>query len=164
MALDGLIFRKSGNSLVPVLWDDATPWLARQKQGAPLIIEPLMIRNAERAALYHVVCGIVAENHEELTTKHQVDEALRHLAGHFEVVAWTPPNGKRMFIQRVKSIAFTKMKEYEFELFMNRAFELIQSQLLPGVDIDVLRKEAFVRSGASRVTNAQPDARMLPSS
>ena len=146
-----LIFRKSGGWLVPAE-DPAVEWLRRRKDGAAVVMSPVQVVNAERRALFHVLCGIVAENHEELKTKDAVDEVVRHLTGHFEVVAWTPPNGKRMFIQRAKTVSYA-LPEDEFEAFFTRALEVIQSQLLPGVDIDELKKEAYLRSGYTRKPN-----------
>lgn len=128
--------------------DDTEKWLRRRKQGDAVVMKAVTVRNAERLALYWVLAGIVAENHEELTHKDAVDEALKIFGGHFEVFAVTLPGGRRQFIQRAKSIAIENMEEPEFEAYFERALEIIHSVLLPGIDVDALRKEAYARSGA----------------
>lgn len=143
---EGLIFARQSRSLVPVA-DDSSEWLAKRKNGAPIILAPIQVRNVDRHRLYFVLCGLVAENHSDLTHKDTVDQAIRILTGHFDVVSWRPPFGRRVFIRQARSLSFANMSESDFEAFFDRALRAIETDLWPGVDIDALRKEAYVRSG-----------------
>ncbi len=138
--------------LVPT--DEATEaWLKRRKVGEAVAMKPDHIRNAERSALYWATCATVAENHAELTDRVQVSDTLKQLAGLVNVWSVTLPDGEKCFWAKPRSIAFQKMTEEEFVPFMEKSFRLIESHLWPGVDVDELRKEAFLRSGVSNGRN-----------
>lgn len=144
---EGLFFRKVAGSLYPAD-DDAFDWLRRRKAASTVLIEPIQVRNVDRLKLYFVLCGLVAENHGELTSKDAVDEAIRNLAGLVHVFSCTLPNGETLLMKRAKSIALASMQEVEFERFLDRVVDIISTYLLPGVDIEEMRKEAYVRAAA----------------
>ncbi len=143
---DGLIFRRQGATLLPVL-ADGREWLERRRDGSAVILEPVQVRNVERNALYWCLCQLVVENQDQLKDKVAVDLALKLRAGHSELVQYRLPDGEWVLVQIPGSIAFANMKEYEFEAYLTRALEVIATELLPGVDVDALRKEAYVASG-----------------
>lgn len=119
----------------------------KRKAGEPIVIEPVQIRHVKRHKLYFVLAAIVAENHHDLTHKDAVDQAIRLLTGHFDVVSWKPPHGPRVFVRQARSIKWSSMSDADFELFFERALRVIETELLPGVDVDGLRKEAYLRAG-----------------
>lgn len=110
-------------------------------------MKPEHVRNAERSALYWVTCSIVAENHAELVDRVQVSDTIKQLAGLVNVWSVTLPSGEKCFWSKPRSIAFQKMREAEFSDFLEKAFRIIETELLPGVSVESLRKEAFLRSG-----------------
>lgn len=134
------------NCLVPA--DDATAdWLKKRKIGADVALEVEGVRNIKQLKLYWVVCALVAENHEELEDRVAVSDTLKLLSGLVHVWEITLPSGERCFLRKARSVAIAAMKEDEFEAYMNRAFETIETALLPGVDIEAMRKEAYLRAG-----------------
>lgn len=146
---DGLFFRKITGSLYPAD-DDAAEWLRRRRAASLVLIEPVQVRNVDRLKVYWVMCGIVAGMHPELTSKLAVDQAIKMRSGLVEVFSFTLPDGERVFMQRAGSIAIANMKEYEFEAYLNQVADIIARDLLPGVDVEELRKEAYLRAADSR--------------
>lgn len=147
---DGLIFRKQGRLLLPVL-SDGVEWLERRREGSAVILDPIQVRNADRNALYWCLCQLVVDNQSQLKDKAQVDLTLKLRAGHTNIVQIRLPDGEMVLVQSPGSIAFANMAEHEFEAYLARALEIIATELLPGVDIDALRKEAYVASGNQSV-------------
>lgn len=148
-----MFFRKTNINGVAALVpsdEDSEAWLKRRKFGDAVALEAVGVRNMERLNLYWVLCGLVAENHADLTSKDAVDEALKVLGGHFSAWITELPDGSKLIIRKAKSIAVANMKEADFEAYFERCLALIGSELLPGADIEEMRKEAYVRSGASR--------------
>jgi hypothetical protein len=134
--------------------DETTEWLKRIKSGSVVAMDPNQIRNADRSALFWVLAGIVAENHEELTDKDAVASFLKTRTGYVRVFTVTLPADPEtsapettVTIRDPKSIAFANMPEDEFVRFFDQALRVITSELMPGVDIDALRKEAYSRAG-----------------
>lgn len=127
--------------------EETEAWLKRRKFGDAVAMNPDHVRNAKQSKYYWVVCGIVAENHAELKDKDSVSDALQNLAGDVDVIMFTLPGGERIFQSRLRSLAFQSMKDEHFEAYMTRAFEIIESELLPGIDLEELRMEAVIRSG-----------------
>lgn len=125
---------------------DSAAWCAKLKPSQVVAIDPVQIRNAERSALYWVCCGIVAQNHAELTDKDAVSDALQILTGRFSVYVFDTLGG-RIWHRRPKSLALANMGEDDFESYMDDAFNAIGSTLLPGCDIDEMRKDAMLASG-----------------
>lgn len=144
-----LHFRKTLINGVPALVptdDAATDWLRKRKINDAVAMSADQVRNAERSALYWVLCGLVAENSEEIASKQAASAVIQILTGCVHIASYMD-GGKQRFIQYPKSLAFANMGEDEFEIFFNLALEAISTVLLPGVDIEELRKEAYLRSG-----------------
>lgn len=125
---------------------DAAEWMSRLKASQAVALDPVQVRNAERSALYWVVCGIVAQNHAELTSKEAVNDALLILAGRMDVYAIETPGGL-FWMRKPHSIAFANMGEDDFTTYMDDAFNIIGTTLLPSCDIDEMRKDAMLASG-----------------
>ena len=144
-----LHFRKALVNGVPCLVstdDEAAAWLRRQKIGAAVAMSADQVRNAERSALFWCLCSLVAENHTELKSREEVKAAICILAGLTDVTAFETSAG-RVIMRQPRSIAFANMGEDEFQAFFERALDVIEAELLPGVDIEELRRESYLRSG-----------------
>lgn len=126
--------------------DAAEAWLRRRKVGDAVAVEPIQVRNAERSALYWVLCSLVADNHAELKTRENVSDAIKLLSGYVELCSFNV-GGSRYILRKPKSIAFASMSESQFEIFFESALQVIGSDLLPGVDIEAMRREAYLRAG-----------------
>lgn len=146
-----LHFRKTNingvSCLVPTE-EGAEDWLRRRKIGEVVAMSSDQVRNAARSALYWTLCGIVAENHPELKTKDEVSDALQVLCGLATVTAFDTSGG-RIWMRRPRSLAFANMGEDEFQTYFNNALGAIGSELLPGVDVEELKNESYLRSGAA---------------
>lgn len=127
--------------------DDTGAWLQKRKIGAVVAMSADQVRNAERNALFWVLCQIVTENSADVESKEQAACIIQILTGCTHVGSYME-GGKRRFVQWPKSLAFANMDEAEFEAFFNRALDAIEQVLLPGVDIDDLRRESYLRAGA----------------
>ncbi len=128
---------------------EAAEWMSKRKPGQIVAMDPVQVRNAKRSALYRVICRIVADNHPDLTDGEAVSDAIKLLTGCFNVVAFDTPGG-RIFWRKPKSLSFANMKEDDFEAYFDRAMQAISEVLLPGCDIDAMRKDAYLASGYIR--------------
>lgn len=127
--------------------EETEAWLKRRKFGDAVALNPDHVRNAKQSKYYWCVMGIVAENHAELKDKDSASDAIQHLAGDVDVIRYTLQSGERIFQARPRSLSFQSMKDEHFEAYMQKAFEIIEAELLPGIDLEELRKEAVIRSG-----------------
>ena len=132
--------------------DDAFAFMSAVADGETVLVEIVSTspRNVSRHRLYWALCSLVSDNHETLTTREAVSDALKIMAGHFEPAQIKLPGGDSLWLRMPKSISFAKMAEADFGEYLNTCFDLIGSQLLPGVDVDELRKEAYTRSGVAQ--------------
>lgn len=144
--------RRDGSGLAFSSADDAFAFLGQVADGETVLLEIVSTtpRNVARHRLYWALCSLVADNHETLTTREAVSDALKIMAGHFEPAQIKLPGGDSLWLRMPKSISFAKMAEADFANYLNTCFDLIGSQLLPGVDVDALRKEAYARSGVAQ--------------
>jgi hypothetical protein len=134
--------------------DETTAWLQKRKLGSVVSMRVDQVRNAERNALYWCVCTLIAENHPTISDREQASDTLKLLTGLVHVWSVTLPDGEVVYMRRPRSISFAQMPEDEFERFMSAAFACVETSLLPGVDLEELRKEAYLRAGAdvSKIT------------
>jgi hypothetical protein len=142
-----LHFRRQGFVLVPAD-DETSEWIAKRKQGEAVAMSAEQVRNAERSALYWVLCSLVAKNHATLKTREQVSDTLKLLCGLVETWSVTLETGERCFWAKPRSISFASMSEGEFEKYFEASLDMIAEQLLPGVDVEELRKEAYLAAGS----------------
>lgn len=134
--------------LVPA--DDVTrEWLQGRAAGAGVALTVDHVRNAERSALYWVLCGIVAENSAEKMDREAASDTIKIMTGHVRAWSATIEGGSRAFFKAPRSISFASMKEDAFEVFFDRALEVIATELLPGVDVEELRREAYLNAGVT---------------
>ncbi|MDE2103126.1 MAG: hypothetical protein KGL39_38125 [Patescibacteria group bacterium] len=136
---------------------EAAEWMARLKSRQIVAMDPAQVRNAKRSALYWVLCGIVADNHPELTNKDAVSHALQILTGCVNVYSFDTQGG-RIFVREPKSLAFANMSEDDFERHFEASLRVIGLELLPGCDIEEMRKDAYLASGyrEAGLSDSQP--------
>jgi hypothetical protein len=141
---------EDGRSLVPCSDDDAQA-MREAFKGGPAVAEVAVKRprNVARHRLFWALCGLAAENSDDFQDAEAVASAVKLLAGHFEVAQMPSPAGP-IFIRWPKSLSFASMGEEEFGPFFERALTVIASHILPGADLDNMRKEAYCRAGMLR--------------
>lgn len=129
--------------------DETRDWLRRRKAGDFVAMVPEQVRNAARLAIYWIWCKLIAEQRPDYGDRVSVSDSIKILTGHFRPVHLSLPDGSPVLVKSPKSIAFASMREDAFEDFMLRAEEATESVLLPGVSIDDVRREAYIRAGLS---------------
>ena len=80
--------------------------------------------------------SFMEEHHAELQTREQVDQALRLLTGHVDLVKV----GDKV-LQLPRRIAFSTLSQDEWTDYLSRAKDAVCEHLLPGVDGDEIQNE-----------------------
>ncbi len=93
-------------------------------------------RSLQQLRYYWALCALVASNHAELQTREQVDQAIRILAGHVDIVSV----GTK-FIQIPKRIAFSHLKQVEWQKYLELTKDVVMRDLLPGVELQDIEDE-----------------------
>ena len=115
---------------------DAQAALKRIPVGVVVRCEITRPRSVQQLRLYWSLCALVAMNHAELQTREQVDQALRLLTGHVDLVQ---VGGNTLQLPR--RIAFSKLGQDEWAAYLSRAKDAVCEHLLPGVDAHDLQEE-----------------------
>jgi hypothetical protein len=76
------------------------------------------------------MCALVAMNHAQLETREMVDQALRILTGHVDLV--TIGN---QTVKIPRRLAFAKLSQDEWQAYLMRAKDAVVRELLPGVEL-----------------------------
>jgi len=105
-----------------------------------------MPRSLPRHRFYWVVLGIVADNQDKWPTAEDLHTAIKVKLGMVEDFVLI---GGRTMI-RPRSTDFESMDELEFRAFMERAFHIIATDIIPGLDIGKLQEEARRKTEARR--------------
>lgn len=116
--------------------DDAQRSLNRIPLGTTVRCEVVKPRSVPQLRQYWAMCALVAMNHAELQTREQVDQALRLLTGHVDLVKV----GDQL-LQLPRSIAFAKLSQDEWTEYLSRAKDAVCEHLLPGVDGNEIQNE-----------------------
>lgn len=93
-------------------------------------------RSVAQLRYYWALCALVAQNHAELQTREQVDQALRILAGHVDLVRVGDHT-----LQIPRRIAFAKLGQDEWTAYLARAKDAVVRDLLPGVELPEFEAE-----------------------
>jgi hypothetical protein len=104
--------------------------------GTTVRCEIVKPRSASQLRMYWAMCSLVAMNHAELQTREQVDQALRLLTGHVDLVK---VGGQTLQLPR--RIAFAKLSQDEWTEYLSRAKDAVCEHLLPGVDGNEIQNE-----------------------
>jgi hypothetical protein len=115
---------------------DAVDSLKRIPLGATVRCEVTKPRSVPELRFYWALCALVAQNHAELQTREQVDQALRLLTGHVDMVR----AGERV-LQIPRRIAFAKLSQSEWQAYLMRAKDAVVQHLLPGVELPEFESE-----------------------
>jgi hypothetical protein len=115
---------------------EASECLRKIPPGTTVRCEIIRPRNAKELRYYFALCELVASNHAELTTKDQVDQALRILAGHVDLVQ---VGGKVLRIP--KHINFAELGQEVWREYLKRAKDAVVQELLPGVELPEVESE-----------------------
>lgn len=121
----------------------------RQACGSDSVVLEVAVkrpRNVARHRLFWALCALAAENSDDLPTPEAVCDVVKAMAGHFSVHQVSKAGADPVFVRVLKSISFASMGEEEFAPFFERALTIIEAYIMPGVDLDDLRKEAFIRA------------------
>jgi hypothetical protein len=93
-------------------------------------------RSVQQLRYYFAMCQLISVNHQELQTREQVDQALRLLTGHVDLVQV----GDRT-LQLPRRIAFSKLSQDEWQAYLMRAKDAVLQHLLPGIELPELENE-----------------------
>ncbi len=104
--------------------------------GTTVRCEIVKPRSVQQLRMYWAMCSLVAMNHAELQTREQVDQALRLLTGHVDLVKVGDQT-----LQLPRRIAFAKLSQDEWAEYLARAKDAVCEHLLPGVDGNEIQNE-----------------------
>jgi hypothetical protein len=115
---------------------DAQASCKRIPVGTTVRCEITRPRSVPQLRHYWALCALVAQNHETLQTREQVDQALRILTGHVDIVKL----GDQV-VQLPRRIAFAKLSQDEWAAYLSRAKDAVVQHLLPGVELPEFEAE-----------------------
>lgn len=101
-------------------------------------------RSVQQLRYYWALCALVAQNHVELQTREQVDQALRLLAGHVDIVKV----GDKV-LQIPRRIAFAKLGQAEWQAYLTRVKDAVVRELLPGIELPEFEEEILRMTGCA---------------
>lgn len=93
-------------------------------------------RSVQQLRYYWALCALVAQNHVELQTREQVDQALRLLTGHVDLIRVADK-----VLQIPRRIAFSKLSQDEWRAYLMRAKDAVVQHLLPGIELPEFEAE-----------------------
>lgn len=108
---------------------DAQASLKRIPLGTSVRCEITRPRSVPQLRYYWQLCALVAQNHATLQTREQVDQALRLLTGHVDLLQ---VEGRTLQLPR--RIAFAQLSQDEWQAYLGRAKDAVVQHLLPGIE------------------------------
>lgn len=123
---------------------DAVESLKRIPLGTTVRCEITRPRSVKQMRYYWSLCALVASNHSELQTREQVDQALRLLTGHVDLVKV----GDKV-LQIPRRIAFSKLSQDEWSAYLVRVKDAVVRELLPGVELPEFEEEILRMTGCA---------------
>ena len=115
---------------------DAQDALKRFPVGVVVRCEITRPRSIPQLRRYWAMCRLVSMNHAELADEKAVDQVLRMLTGHVDLVTVGD-----QILKLPRRIAFSKLEQDEWEKYLSRAQDAVCEHLLPGVTGSELREE-----------------------
>ena len=112
--------------------------MQRLPVGTPVRLNFAQPRSLPRHRLYWVVLRLVVKNTELFATEEALHKVL--LVGCGVTEPFLDLDGNISLIP--SSTAFDKMSEEEFKAYFDRAMEIIQAKIIPGVELKLLLREA----------------------
>jgi hypothetical protein len=128
--------RRHLNALRPIdaLGEEA---LADVKAGEVVEVTVKRKRRIAHHNKFFALLNAVFKHQKQYPTMKGFRAAVTVALGYGETVKL--PNGRTIIVP--DSIAFSKMDQTEFEQFYERALELIETKILPGIDREDVRRE-----------------------
>lgn len=126
-----------GNALRPYAPYDHE-MMQRLPVGTPVRLQFAQPRSLPRHRLYWVVLRLVIKNSEVFATEEALHKVL--LVGCGVTEPFLDLDGNISLIP--SSTAFDKMSEEEFKAYFDRAMEIIETKIIPGVSLQLLLREA----------------------
>jgi hypothetical protein len=117
---------------------DAEAYLKTIPIGTVMKVEVRKPRSGLHHRKYWALCGLVAQNHATLETARQVDQAIKMLSGHVDLV-----RVQDEVFRIPASISFAAMDQDQFAEFYNRACDVVVRELLPGVSLREVQDEVL---------------------
>jgi|TARA_R100000544_G_scaffold34719_3_gene21657 hypothetical protein len=111
------------------------------RPGRIVMIRSHAARNGKHHRLLWAVAGLIAENSEHYDDAEHVVEQLKLATGHVKRVWYDVPGLGRIQQIRGASIAYESMSQEDFSAWFEKALIYIQSDMLPGVETETIRKE-----------------------
>lgn len=117
--------------------------LSKVPLWADVRAELTMPRSLPRHRFYWVCLGLVVENTERWRTAEDLHTAIKVKLGYVEDFLLIDGS----VLIRPRSTDFEAMDELAFREYMEAAFMIIATDILPGVDIDALKREGRRKAG-----------------
>jgi hypothetical protein len=130
-----VFFRKDLRVLRPE-GEAAESIMSKIKLGDIVTVEVRKPRCLSHHRLYWALCQIVAANMEGDYDAEVVSDVIKVRAGHV-----TPVKTARGELFLPKSISFSNMDQVAFRDFFDRALRVVVTDIIPGLNSDVLRAE-----------------------
>lgn len=115
---------------------DAVDSLRRIPLGVTVRCEIVKPRSVRQLRYYWSLCNLCSMNSDQFKSKEQVDQALRILTGHTDLVQL----GDQV-LQIPRRIAFSQLSQDDWVEFLKRAKDAVLEHILPGVAMPELESE-----------------------
>jgi hypothetical protein len=132
----------NGDNLVPQAKYDRE-MLSQLKAFQPVRVKVARPRSLPRHRLYWAILRIVVENTEIFATMEALHKMLLLACGVTEPLITVDGD----IVLLPSSIAFENMDEAQFKPYFDAAMEIIRTRIMPGVNLDVLLREARDETG-----------------
>lgn len=132
-----ILVRRTVSGLSPE-GPDAADYLRTIPVGQVLKVEVRKARSGQHHRMYWALCNLVAQNHESLTTARAVDQAIKMLSGHVDMLRVGDE-----IIRVPASISYAAMDQDEFNQYYKRACDVVVQDLLPGVELRDVQEEVL---------------------
>jgi len=136
--------------------EDAEKFHKKLETGECILLKPIRVRDLKAHRRYWKLCTLCAENCERITlddgsvfpihNKDDVHTVIKLATGHYTSIFDT--DGREAF-RIPKSTSFADMTADEWQEYWPRVLDVVQSKVLPGVDIDSVQLEIMKCMGTA---------------
>ena len=133
-----VVMHRRGLALYPV--DPASEELSMKVTSErPVMANVYQPRNAKFSAMVHAVLWKVVQNSDDFDTVDELKKYLKVRSKMFSMYAGVNPyTGKPQTFMQLDSVALHAMDEIEFKGVWDKWLAIILTEVLPGIDPDVL--------------------------
>lgn len=132
-----MMMRRLGNALVPCSLLDAE-FLAERVGSKAVRVQTVEPRSGPRNRLYWAMLRLICANLDPSPTDKKLHEAIKYRLGYTTPVKFK--SGET--VEVVDSTAYDAMTEDEHREFFRRFVDLVETQIIPGIDSAALEREA----------------------